>query len=57
MILLLGLTGTTEGHRLLSRDDDPDDIELNGTALRNENDLGTYSKTFLAEGKSITKLN
>jgi len=57
VILLLGLTGTTSGHRLLSRDDDPDDIELNGTALRNENDQLTYQKTFLGEGKSISKLN
>lgn len=59
-MLLLGISATAQGHRLHSRDDDPDDpdnIELNGSALKNQNDVNIYSKTFVGEGKSIQKLN
>ena len=41
----------------MAHDDDPDEIELNGTDLKNNNDVKTYSQTFLSEGKSITKIN
>ena len=54
--LLLGLY-TVSAHRLHVRDDDPDEIELNGTAMKDQKDVNLYSKTFLAEGKSITKIN
>lgn len=58
LILLLGLSATTtQCHRLHSRDDDPDEIELNGTDLKNNRDVNIYSKTFVGEGKSISKLN
>lgn len=37
VVLLLGLSSTVEGHRLLARHDeeDADEVELNGTALKN----------------------
>ena len=58
LALFLGLSGVTvQGHRLVARDDDPDEIEINGTDLKNANDVGLYAKTFLAEGKSIQKIN
>lgn len=56
IMLLLGLC-SVEGGRLLVRDDDPDEIELNGTAMKDSKDVNVYSKTFLTEGKSITKIN
>ena len=55
-MLLLGLCNV-EGGKLLVRDDDPDEIELNATAMKDNKDVNLYSKTFLAEGKSITKIN
>lgn len=55
-MLLLGLC-SVEGGRLIVRDDDPDEIELNGTAMKDSKDVNVYSKTFLTEGKSITKIN
>ena len=56
IMLLLGLCNV-EGGKLLVRDDDPDEIELNATAMKDNKDVNLYSKTFLAEGKSITKIN
>ena len=53
---LLGLYSVQAG-RLVVRDDDPDDIELNGSALKNNGDVGLYAKTFLGEGKNINKIN
>lgn len=56
LALLLGLC-SVEGGRLVVRDDDPDEIELNGTALKDQKDVNAYAKTFLGEGKSIKVLN
>lgn len=56
LALLLGVCSVEAG-RLLVRDDDPDEIELNGTALKDQKDVGVYAKTFLSEGKSITRIN
>ena len=53
--LLLGLA-TINGHRLLTRDDDPDDIELNGSALKNQSDVALYAKTFISEGKNTKQI-
>ena len=39
------------------RDDDPDEIELNSSALKNQSDMGVYSQTFVKDGKSIKTLN
>lgn len=50
-------TDNAMAHRVHARDDDPDDIELNGSDLRNEKDVGVYTKSVLAEGKSISKIN
>ena len=38
-------------------EDVSDELELNGTALKNNQDVGLYAKTFLGEGKSIQKIN
>lgn len=54
--VLLGLY-TVQAGRLVVRDDDPDEIELNGSALKSQSDVGVYAKTFLGEGKNINKLN
>ena len=53
--LLLGLS-TIQGGRLVIRDDDPDDIELNGTALKNQSDVDMYQKTFIGEGKNTKQI-
>ena len=56
--LLLGIASIdVQAHRIHVRDDDPDEIELNGTALKNQQDVSVYSNTFLKEGKSIKKIN
>lgn len=58
LLLLLGLTDTTSGHRLNVRgEEDPDEIELNATAMKNQADVNVYAKTFLSEGKNIQKIN
>ena len=57
MLLLAVATDNAMAHRVHARDDDPDDIELNGSDLRNEKDVGVYTKSVLAEGKSISKIN
>ena len=54
--MLIGFSSVEAG-RLVVRDDDPDSIELNSTAERNQSDMGVYSNTFVKDGKSITKLN
>ena len=53
--MLIGFSSVEAG-RLVVRDD-PDEIELNSTAERNQSDMNVYSNTFVKDGKSITKLN
>ena len=57
LMLFLGYQGA---NALRLHDDDSDeqaDLELNGSAVKNSQDVGIYARTFLGEGKSISKLN
>ena len=57
LILFLGYQGV-DAVRLHDEDEiEQNDLELNGSAIKNSIDIGVYASTFLGEGKSISKLN
>ena len=57
LILFLGYQGVNAVWLHDEEGDDQDDLELNGSAVKNSMDIGVYASTFLGEGKSISKLN
>jgi hypothetical protein len=57
LIIFLGYQGVNSVRLHDEDSDEQSDLELNGSAVKNSMDIGVYARTFLGEGKSITKLN